>query len=87
MNQQIQQNKNHWNFGKLPTATRKLKKTSKKFAVSDDNSATIWCEDCLILPMLEPNTAILGFCYIQDEANSLTISLYYLNISSVQIET
>ena len=42
-------------------------------------SLTSWCKDCLTLPLLEPCTAILGFCDIRDKkASSLTISLHYL---------
>ena len=35
------------------------------------NSLTSWCKDCLILPLLEPSTAILGFCRIWDEKSEL----------------
>ena len=31
------------------------------------NSLTNCCKDCLTLPLLEPSTAILGFCDIRDE--------------------
>ena len=46
-----------------------------------------WCKECLTLPTLEPSTAILGFgISMTKKANSLTIFLYYLNISFMQIE-
>ena len=52
------------------------------------NSLTSWCKGCLTLPVLEPRTAILGFLIFgMKKASSLTISLYYLNFFSMQIET
>ena len=35
------------------------------------NSLTSWCKRCLTLPVLEPSTAILGFCDIRDEKRKL----------------
>ena len=47
------------------------------------DSLTSWCKDCLTLPLLEPNTAILGFCDIRDEKSKLinyilTLFKYFL---------
>ena len=35
------------------------------------NSLTSWCKDCLTLPVLEPITAIFGFCDIREEKSKL----------------
>ena len=35
------------------------------------NSLTSWCKGCLKLPLLEPSTAILGFCDIRYEKSKL----------------
>ena len=35
------------------------------------NSLTSWCKDCLTLPLLDPSTAILGFCDSRDEKSKL----------------
>ena len=51
------------------------------------SSLSNWYKEFLALLTLEPSTAILGFWNINDKkANSLTIFLYYLNISFMQIE-
>ena len=51
------------------------------------SSLSNWCKEYLTLPMLEPSAAILGFWNINDEKSKLIIiSLYYLNISFMQIE-
>ena len=47
------------------------------------NSLISWCKDCLTLPLLEANTAILGFCDFRDEKSKLinhilTLFRYFL---------
>ena len=56
------------------------------------NTLTSWCKRCLTLPVLEPSTAILGFCDIRDKKRKLINHIlilfkFFLHANRNQTET